>query len=683
VKLLLGMMRKCLLIALLLTASLVNDINAQALFNAPDTVCDRQPIQLTSNVAASSYYWGFCSGFTYDLPTGTNFGVDPNLNIPSGIEVVKDGLIYYGFAVNTGTNELLRLNFGTSLSNPPTTVVVGTLNNTLPIEPTDLFLTKDTLGNWFMFASGGLTQATSSIARLDFGKSLANTPNIVNFGNLSGVLNGPKGMFIQYEAGAYIGYLVNRLDDKLIKLDFGSNISFTPNVIDLGNTFSLNEPTDLVAIQEGLDWYFFVTNHGDNSLSRIDLGPSLNNVPVGNGLGNFGNKIFGPTGITYIRDCGYEHLIVTNGVSSDITKIDMGTALGPYTASQYGGVGSLDLPSSISRFIRERDNVFAFVTNANNNSLSEVGFAQCNNANIQSSTAAIPPVYHYDLTTPNNPGVPQIFNVYLAINEGLPNMQVECRQIQVIPIPQMTLSTDTVICQGDTIQLFVQAFGSESYTWRPNYHIDDTNGFAPKVWPDFSVAYYVTIPYSNGCIVDTPIRVNVSKNHADAGPDRTIFDGAKTILGGPGTTEGPDFTYTWLPNTFINNLSVPNPVVNPPYDFTYYLEVRNTFGCYDIDTVVVHVTCNDLNLANAFAPDSKNPGMNRFGILNKQVIKLNYFRVFDRWGQLSFETTDVTKEWDGTVNGKPAEMGVYVWEADGFCNEGIRFKRTGNVTLIR
>src|SRR5690606_5893479 len=126
-----------------------------------------------------------------------------------------------------------------------------------------------------------------------------------------------------------------------------------------------------------------------------------------------------------------------------------------------------------------------------------------------------------------------------------------------------------------------------------------------------------------------------------------------------------------------------NPEVNPPFDYTYYLEVRNTDGCYDIDTVVVHVDCNDLNLPNAFIPESSNPGVNRFGLLNRQIVKLNSFSVYDRWGRQVFYTTDVTKQWDGKVNGKPADVGVYVWEADGFCTEGKHFKRAGNVTLIR
>jgi len=262
-------------------------------------------------------------------------------------------------------------------------------------------------------------------------------------------------------------------------------------------------------------------------------------------------------------------------------------------------------------------------------------------------------------------------------------MQVECRQIQVHPIPEMTLSRDTVICQGDTITLSVRSRKALSFAWRPDYNISKTDSFDVRVVSEYSTGYSLVMPYASGCIVDTTVHVHVSKNRADAGPDRILGDGARTVLGGPLTSLGEEFTYTWLPSQFISDVSDPNPVVNPPYDYTYYLEVRNSFGCYDIDTVVVRVTCNDLNLPTAFAPESPNMESNSFGLKNRQIIKLNYLRVFDRWGRLVFETTDVTRRWDGKINGEPAPFGVYVWEADGFCIENRRFKRSGNVTLIR
>lgn len=162
-------MRKCLLLVALLLVSQLNYIKAQNLFSAPDTVCIRQPIQLIDSVQnATSYYWGFCSGYLLNNPIGNNPGTAFN-TVPGGaIEIAKDGNNYFGFIAVGGTSvdTLLRLDFGNSLSNIPDTVNFGTLLGTMPTNTTKFNLIKAN-GNWFMFACGGNTIANSSIARID------------------------------------------------------------------------------------------------------------------------------------------------------------------------------------------------------------------------------------------------------------------------------------------------------------------------------------------------------------------------------------------------------------------------------------------------------------------------------------------------------------------------------------
>jgi gliding motility-associated-like protein len=119
---------------------------------------------------------------------------------------------------------------------------------------------------------------------------------------------------------------------------------------------------------------------------------------------------------------------------------------------------------------------------------------------------------------------------------------------------------------------------------------------------------------------------------------------------------------------------------------TYILTVTETgegYQCAAKDTVTVRINCDDFNVPNAFVPTSVNGGSNKFGILNRSLIKLNFFRVYNRYGQLVFETTDITQKWDGLFNGSLATEGVYVWQADGFCANGKRIFKQGNVTLLR
>lgn len=670
-------MRKCLLLVALFVAAVQwNGLSAQVLFNAPDTVCIRQKVQLTPKVAASSYYWGFCSGYLNNNPTQTNLGSGFQFNAPSSIEVAKDGNNYYAFVINRNSNELLRLNYGTSLGNTPTVTNFGNLGNTLPPQPNRISITQDATGKWFLFATGGNASASASLARFDFNTNLGSVPSSVNFGNLGGLMNGPSGLMVAQDGANYYGYIVNSLNNRLLKLDFGTNISLTPTVTNLGNIGGLNAPTDIAAVQESGNWFLLVTNINNNTLSRIAFGNSLNNAPTGTNLGTLGNKLFGPSGITVVKDCGATYAFVTNRLSNEVVRVNIGTiAAGPFTGSALTSPGVYNAPEDISRVIREHDNLYSYVVNSSNNSLSRINFAQCTNSSIPSSTANLPPAYTYD--------VPGLYNVYLSVNEGLPNASVECQLIRVLPIPYITMHNDTLICQGDTIQLITQSPGALSYTYSPAYGLSDTQGISIFAFPEYSVNYSLHIPYANGCIVDTNLQIDVSKVKADAGADRIVADGANTTLGGPLTTVGPQYFYEWSPQQYLNSPYNFVTNANPSHDITYYLTVTNNLGCRDIDTVVVRVTCNNINLPNAFRPEGKGTSTSHFGLINRQIVQLNYFKVFDRWGREMFSTTDATKGWDGTFNGDPAPFGVYVWEADGFCLSGQHFTTSGNVTLIR
>lgn len=678
-------MRKCLLLAALLVVSQLHNIAiAQGLFSAPDTVCIRQPVQLTSNVpGASSHYWGFCSGYLLNSPVGLNQGSGFGFNAPSAIEITKDGDNYYALVANSGSTELMRLNYGTSLDNVPTVTNFGNLNNALPVLISSIYIVKDEANNtWHAFLSGGNAVGNSQLARLDFGSSLGNDPNIVNFGNLGNVLDYPVGLFVAKEGANWLGFAINRNTNSLVRLDIGNNISLTPSFTVLGNpNFTLNGASDMSAILDGGNWFFFVTNENaaNGKLARIDMGTSLtNNNPSGFPIIDLDGQLFSPSGISIIRDCGELYAFITSRLSSELVRMSMPSIFGPYTGFNYGNVAAANMafPAGLTRLIRDRDDIYTYVINNQDNTLSQIKFAQCTNSSIASSTSSTPPEFSY-----NTPGR---YNLYYVVDEGLPTMQVECKEIDALPIPSINLSNDTVLCQGDTARLVAFSVNADSTRWRPNYNISDTDDVDVFVYPEYSVQYRITLTFPNGCIVDTGINIEVRKIKADAGADRTLSDGAKTVLGGPNTTLGSQYAYTWTPNQYINATNTPNPVASPPSDFTYYLEVQDVNGCRDIDTVLVFVRCNDINLPNAFAPESANGGGSaRFGLKNRQIVKLNYFRIFDRWGKLVFETTDPTKQWDGTVNGEPAALGVYVWEADGFCTLGQRFQKSGNVTLLR
>ncbi|MES2703029.1 MAG: gliding motility-associated C-terminal domain-containing protein [Bacteroidota bacterium] len=686
-------MKKCLLLVALLTLSQLNLLFGQGLFNYPPIVCVNQPVTITSNVPnRANYYWGFCSGSlqltpTSVSPTGTNLGDNFGFNGPANIDIVEDSGMYYGFVVNFNTNRFLRLNYGNSLTNTPTYTDFGDLTQGLPENPSSLFIIRDSFSrNWYVFVAGGTTAATSELARIDFGLHLSNpNPNIANFGNHTGLLNAPRGIFISKDNtdDKYYGYVVNYNSSQLIRMDFSFNISNTPLMASMGNVDGvLNFPSDMAGIKDADKWYLFVTNFGSSTVSRIDLGADLHPVtPAGVNLGNFVFRILRPSSISINRDCGMIHAYITDSTTSQLVGIQMPTAVGPYTAIDYNNIGLMNFPAGISSIIRYKDDLYGFITNAADSTLTRFVFKQCTNSSIPSYTEVNPPTYIYD--------APGYYNIYFVVDQGLPTQQVECRTIQVLPKPPIFMSSDTTICKGDTIHVYAVSSAADSIIWAAGHNIDTLFQAidSVKLYPDYATSYDVTFYYPFGCIVDTTLKVDVRTVTADAGPDRFIYDGATTVLGGPYTATGGSYIYRWSPYQFLSDSSVTNPYANPPYDFTYYLTVSEAMDdglvCSATDTVVVRLTCGDIYAPNAFAPSSNNAGTSRFTILNRGLAKLAYFRVYNRWGALVFETTDPTLGWDGLYKGQPAPVGVYVWEAEGFCASGKKLKKSGNVSLLR
>jgi gliding motility-associated-like protein len=85
---------------------------------------------------------------------------------------------------------------------------------------------------------------------------------------------------------------------------------------------------------------------------------------------------------------------------------------------------------------------------------------------------------------------------------------------------------------------------------------------------------------------------------------------------------------------------------------------------------------------NAFSPN--NDGINDIFLpVVRGPVELDHFRVFNRWGELIFESNDITIGWDGSYNGKLQNMGAYVYVLSGQDDEGKQIKEQGNVLLVK
>lgn len=646
-----------------------------------DTLCINNDLQFSTTVKnASTYYWGFCSAYLNNIPTGSSIAAGTGLNGPSSIAQAKDSNDYFVFVVNTnGTRDVIRYDFGTNLASAPLATNLGDFGGLIPVTCKGFELVK-TNGNWYGFLLGGTNAVNSDLIRFDFGSSLTNIPTVVDLGNLSGLLINPQDLFMFEEAGNWYGMTTNGFTGNLIRLNFGALISNVPTLTNLGNPGTLSFPTGLWPVFDGTDWHLFVVNRLSQTISRLDFGTSLLNPAVETNLGGFFGSFNSPRDISIIKDCGNYYAYVTNEGDNTMTLLTFtNDIMSVPSALNLGNFAGFNGPRYLTRFLRDKDNVFSFTANNLDNSISRLTYSSCNVSSLPSSTLQTPPIVQYN--------IPGQYNVYLVTDEGLPTMQVDCKLITVLAKPLIEINNDTSICQGDSILLVANGPGLVSALWSPIYNATapyDTTSII--IYPREDYEYNVRLEFlpNGGCRFDTSTLVKVSRVVADAGQDRWVADGATTVLGGARLSRGKEFSYQWNPPLYLDNAFIANPTCAPLDVQPYYLTVTNdSSSCVAYDTVWVRTECTDVHLPNAFNPVSDQPENRNFGLFNNNVVKLEYFKILNRWGQVVFETTDPGKRWDGTQNNIQLPPDNYVWIIDGYCDNGKRIKKQGTVLLVR
>ncbi|MBS1513107.1 MAG: gliding motility-associated C-terminal domain-containing protein [Bacteroidetes bacterium] len=253
--------------------------------------------------------------------------------------------------------------------------------------------------------------------------------------------------------------------------------------------------------------------------------------------------------------------------------------------------------------------------------------------------------------------------------------------VTVIPYPAANAGGNQTVCLGNSIQL--HASGGSTYSWSPAAFLNDRFSANPVVQhPTASVKYVLSVTDTLGCpkAARDTILLTVANIKADAGPaDTAVVLGQPLQLNATGSTN-----YAWSPAQWLSNAAVSNPVALPQNDILYSVRVSNAAGCFDTDTIHVHVFTLDagIYLPNAFTPNGD--GVNDyFRPILIGMQSLSSFAVYNRLGQLVYNNTDTKTGWDGMFGGKPQDSGTYVWFAEGIDYKNHKVKKKGYVVLIR
>jgi gliding motility-associated-like protein len=310
-------------------------------------------------------------------------------------------------------------------------------------------------------------------------------------------------------------------------------------------------------------------------------------------------------------------------------------------------------------------------------------------ANSDNGTSAL--TYYWDfgdgtptssLSGPSHTyAAPGVYTVTHIVHDQVPCYDTITMPVVVLPGPVISFTvSESEICVGKSVQVKSSvSAGYSAIIW----DFGDNEGIAGientqhayDIDGNFTVKLTVKYPVCPDAVATNSVLVHPMPV-VKVGPDTSICPNGDPVIV-QNIVNDPNVAYTWNNGSSGPAISVQTPGI-------YWLRGVNNGGCAASDSLEVFKGCY-LDIPNAFSPNGD--GINDY-FLPRQLLSKNltkfHMQVFDRWGQIIFETRRTDgRGWDGTFNDKAQPQGVYVYlieaEIDGKQHEDYQ----GNVTLIR
>ena len=180
-----------------------------------------------------------------------------------------------------------------------------------------------------------------------------------------------------------------------------------------------------------------------------------------------------------------------------------------------------------------------------------------------------------------NPSVTTEYILTVADAEGCTD--TDSILIIVNALPTVTITGDTTICEGSSINLI--ASGGVNYLWTPSTGLDFNDIYNPIATPNTNTTYIVNVTDINGCSASNQVNVNVNLLPvANAGNDVGYCESGSVQLLATGGQ-----VYFWSPSLGLSDVNIPDPMASPNVTTTYTVTVSDLNGCQDTDSVTVSV----------------------------------------------------------------------------------------------
>ncbi len=252
--------------------------------------------------------------------------------------------------------------------------------------------------------------------------------------------------------------------------------------------------------------------------------------------------------------------------------------------------------------------------------------------------------------------------------------------VTTVPYPAANAGRDTLICFGKHVQL--NASGGLQYLWNPYGTLDDNTLQDPVASPISTTAYVVGVYDIKGCpkpAYDTVLVEVIPPVKAYAGNDTAVVIGQPLQLNAQGGEQ-----FQWFPSDFLSNSGISNPIARLNSDIQYIVKVSTRGGCFANDTmnVKVYKTPPEIFVPTAFTPNGDGLNDNLIPI-PVGIVSIEYFKVYNRYGDLVFNTNSIGKGWNGVYKGRDQGNETFVWQVLGKDYLGRPLYKKGESTLIR
>ncbi|MBK8557493.1 MAG: gliding motility-associated C-terminal domain-containing protein [Lewinellaceae bacterium] len=269
-----------------------------------------------------------------------------------------------------------------------------------------------------------------------------------------------------------------------------------------------------------------------------------------------------------------------------------------------------------------------------------------------------------------------------------------CTAVQSLAVPTDTmapivvLTGDVITCRDSLAQITAQVQpAGGTLVWA---------GPQPGLPADLVVTvmlpglYQITVTGPNGCTqtAETLVEIIEPSWTVDLGPDLVFWEGNWVML--DLNTDLPKAqlqSIEWTPVFSCSNCMSQYWRAQETVTVQVTLEDKN--GCLMSDQVLVEVRKRgSLYIPNIFSPNADGRD-DEFEIFSSNPnLRIQHFRVYDRWGSLVFEALDFAPgdqsgRWDGRFKGQDVQPGVYVWTAIVAFEDGAKELLKGDVTIVR